>query len=107
MGLFNRRFGGLLGWALDLVAKAFGKLVNGQPFFSKYKGPIGGVFLAAWAWSWYQGCPDLLWGAVDIDKYTWFHCDQFKSILSHLGAFLVGAGVLESDNFKKNGNGNK
>ena len=73
---------GLLDWYL----KRKGRTSSMRDWLFRNKAPIGIAFGALAMYINYN-CPGLDFTA----------CDQVKDIISHIGAFLVGAGVLPSD----------
>jgi len=71
---------------LDWYLRRKGKTTSMRDWLFRNKAPIGIVFGTAAMYINYN-CPGLDYQA----------CEQVKSVLSHIGAFLVGAGVLPSD----------
>jgi len=96
---------GIKSWVARRAAQEVGKQIVSQKggpamkaWLLAHKAPIGGVFVAAWGWAMLSGCPPLF-GAFDLTRYV--SCEHAKDALGMLGALLVGAGVLKSDQFHK------
>lgn len=92
----------LKGWFIKQAAESEGKALAKEDivvWLKSKKGPVGAVFMAAAAWSFVQGCPSV--AGQDIAALVHLTCANIQFVLSVGGAFLVGAGVLESDAYHK------
>jgi hypothetical protein len=70
----------------DFVIRQYGKGYKNVEFLTRNKKWIGLAFGALGFYVWTQGCPGL-------ESY----CVSIAVVLTHLGSFLTGAGLLPSD----------
>jgi hypothetical protein len=68
-------------------------------FLKRNKAPIGVAFSAVSAWA-LNGC-GLVLGSIDVPALLHVQCSTFGFGTAILGAFLVGAGLLDSDKLAK------
>lgn len=70
----------------DFLVKQAGKRYKNMDFLKRNKAYFGTVFGLVGAYVWQFGCPGLA-----------SYCGIVAPILTTLGSFLVGAGLLDSD----------
>jgi hypothetical protein len=100
-------FDGIKRWAARREAASLGEEFGKQggnvlEFLKRHKAKVGAIFAAVSAWGAVQGCPPL----VGVDVLVLLHrlpllggltCEQINVGVGVLGAFLGGAGLLNSD----------
>lgn len=68
----------------------------------QHKTAIGAGFSAIFGWSVISGCPPL--AGQDVAALLHVSCGQLGVAIGMLGSFLVGSGVIKSDQFYKDKN---
>jgi hypothetical protein len=100
MGLFDNA----KGWLIRRAAEKEGRSMAEQSgavnaFLQVHKTVVAALFLGACGWAWARGCAGVF--GVDIASLAHLSCGQFQFGLGVVGAFLLGAGVIQPDEFMK------